>query len=67
MLLGAIMLIRSPLTGAGVSLGVALGVTLPFAGVTILLMRMVLRSRSWKQTGWVGRPGGRDSGGHRGA
>ncbi len=31
MLLGALMLIRSPLTGAGVSLGVALGVTLPCA------------------------------------
>ena len=27
MLLGALMLIRSPMTGAGVSLGVALGVT----------------------------------------
>jgi membrane-bound serine protease (ClpP class) len=51
MLLGALMLIRSPLTGAGVSLGVALGVTLPFAAITILLMRVVLRSRSWKQTG----------------
>jgi membrane-bound serine protease (ClpP class) len=51
MLLGAIMLIRSPLTGAGVSLGVALGVTLPFAALVVLLMRLVLRSRSWKQTG----------------
>jgi membrane-bound serine protease (ClpP class) len=50
MLLGAVMLIRSPLTGAGVSLGVALGVTLPFAGLSILLMRLVLRSRTWKQT-----------------
>ena len=50
MLLGALMLVRSPLTDAGVSLGVALGVTLPFALLTILLMRLVLRSRSWKQT-----------------
>ncbi len=50
MLLGALMLIRSPLTGAGVSLGVALGVTLPFAALTVFLMRMVLRTRSWKQT-----------------
>ncbi len=50
MLLGAFMLIRSPLTGAGVSLGVALGVTLPFAALTILLMRLVLRTRGWKQT-----------------
>jgi len=49
MLLGALMLIRSPLTGAGVSLGVALGVTIPFAVLTVLLMRLVLRSRSWKQ------------------
>jgi membrane-bound serine protease (ClpP class) len=45
------MLIRSPLTGAGVSLGVALGATLPFALVTVLLMRLVLRSRRWKQAG----------------
>jgi membrane-bound serine protease (ClpP class) len=50
MLLGAILLIRSPLTGAGVSLAVALGVTLPFAGLVVLLMRLVLRSRAWKQT-----------------
>ena len=49
MLLGALMLVRSPLTGGGVSLGVALGVTLPFAGLTIFLMRLVLRSRGWKQ------------------
>ena len=50
MLLGALMLVRSPLTHAGVSLGVALGVTLPFALLTIFLMRLVLRSRSWKQS-----------------
>jgi len=50
MLIGALMLIRSPLTGAGVSVGVALGVTVPFALVTIFLMRLVLRSRGWKQT-----------------
>src|ERR1700736_1014248 len=48
MFLGALMLVRSPLTHAGVSLGVAAGVTLPFALITILLMRLVLRSRSWK-------------------
>ena len=52
MLLGALLLVRSPLTGAGVSLGVALGATLPFAAITIVLMRLVLRSRSWMpQTG----------------
>jgi membrane-bound serine protease (ClpP class) len=61
MLLGALMLVRSPLTHAGVSLGVAFGVTLPFALLTILLMRLVLRSRLWKSsTGreqLVGSPG----------
>jgi membrane-bound serine protease (ClpP class) len=52
MLLGALMLVRSPLTGAGVSLGVALGATVPFAVLTILLMRLVLQSRTWApQTG----------------
>ena len=48
MFLGALMLVRSPLTHAGVSLGVAAGVTLPFALITVLLMRLVLRSRFWK-------------------
>ena len=48
MLLGALMLIRSPLTTAGVSLSVAAGVTVPFAILTIVLMRLVLRSRGWK-------------------
>jgi membrane-bound serine protease (ClpP class) len=48
MLLGALMLIQSPLTHAGVSIGVAVGATLPFAMVTILLMRLVLSSRAWK-------------------
>lgn len=52
MLLGAMFLVRSPLTSGGVSLGVALSVTLPFAVLTVFLMRLVLRSRSWKnQTG----------------
>jgi membrane-bound serine protease (ClpP class) len=52
MLLGALMLVRSPLTGAGVSLGVATGATLPFAVLSIALMRLVLRSRRWPaQTG----------------
>jgi membrane-bound serine protease (ClpP class) len=48
MLLGALMLVSSPLTHAGVSLGVAFGVTLPFALITVMLMRLVLKSRSWK-------------------
>jgi membrane-bound serine protease (ClpP class) len=50
MLLGALMLVSSPLTGMGVSLATALGVTVPFAVIVILLMRLVLRSRSWKQS-----------------
>jgi membrane-bound serine protease (ClpP class) len=49
MVLGALMLIRSPLTGWGVSLVTALGMTLPFALIVIFLMRLVLQSRSWKQ------------------
>jgi len=48
MLLGALMLVQSPLTHAGVSLGVAAGVTLPFAVITVFLMRLVLKSRGWK-------------------
>src|SRR5256885_3319723 len=48
MLLGALFLIRSPLTAGGVSLGMASAVTLPFAVLTVLLMRLVLRSRKWK-------------------
>jgi membrane-bound serine protease (ClpP class) len=48
MLLGALMLIHSPMTGAGVSLGTALGVTVPFAVIVVILMRLVLRSRTWR-------------------
>jgi membrane-bound serine protease (ClpP class) len=50
MLLGAMFLIRSPLTAGGVSLGIAVSATLPFAALTVLLMRLVLRSRKWKST-----------------
>jgi membrane-bound serine protease (ClpP class) len=48
MLLGALFLVRSPLTNGGVSLGIALAATLPFALLTVFLMRLVLRSRQWK-------------------
>lgn len=48
MLLGAMFLIRSPLTPGGVSFGVALASTLPFAVLTVFLMRLVLKSRKWK-------------------
>ncbi len=48
MFLGAIFLIRSPLTAGGVSVGVALSGTLPFAVLATVLTRLVLRSRKWK-------------------
>ncbi len=48
MFLGAIFLIRSPLTPGGVSFGVAFAATVPFALLTVFLMRLVLRSRKWK-------------------
>ena len=50
MVLGALMLIRSPFTGMGVSLSTALGVALPFAVIIVILMRLVLHSRNWKQS-----------------
>ena len=48
MVLGALMLVQSPWTGMGVSLGAALGVAIPFAVIVIILARLVLRSRTWK-------------------
>jgi len=48
MLLGAMFLVRSPLTPGGVSFGVAFAATLPFAFLTVFLMRLVLKSRKWK-------------------
>jgi membrane-bound serine protease (ClpP class) len=48
MLLGATFLIRSPLTPGGVSVGVALAATVPFALLSVFLMRLVLKSRKWK-------------------
>ena len=48
MTLGALMLIRSPLTGKGVSLITALSVAIPFALIIVFLMRLVLRSHVWK-------------------
>src|ERR1700734_337098 len=50
MVLGALFLIDSPLTGMGVSLGAALGVAIPCAVIVVILMRLVLRSRTWKQS-----------------
>lgn len=48
MLLGAMFLIRSPLVPGGVSFGVALAATIPAAFITVFLMRLVLKSRRWK-------------------
>jgi len=48
MVLGALFLVRSPMTGMGVSLWTALSVVIPFAIIVIILMRLVLRSRKWK-------------------
>jgi membrane-bound serine protease (ClpP class) len=48
MVLGALFLIRSPMTGMGVSLWTALSVVIPFAIIVIILMRLVLHSRTWK-------------------
>jgi membrane-bound serine protease (ClpP class) len=53
MVIGALVLIRSPLTGLRVSLGTALGATLPFALLTVFLMRMVIQSFAWKQAAGV--------------
>jgi membrane-bound serine protease (ClpP class) len=50
MFLGAIFLIKSPLTGMGVSGWTALAVTIPFAVIVIILARLVMRSRTWKQS-----------------
>ncbi|HTS11398.1 MAG TPA: nodulation protein NfeD [Candidatus Limnocylindrales bacterium] len=48
MVLGALMLIRSPLTGGGVSAWLAFSVAIPFAIIIVFLARLVLRSRTWK-------------------
>jgi membrane-bound serine protease (ClpP class) len=48
MILGALMLVRSPITGGGVSGWIALSVALPFAVIIIFLARLVMRSRRWK-------------------
>ncbi len=50
MLLGATFLVRSPLTPGGVSIGVALVATIPFALFTVFLVRLVLKSRKWKSS-----------------
>ncbi len=48
MVLGAVFLVKSPLTGMGVSLFTAVCVAIPFGLIVIFLMRLVLKSRGWK-------------------
>jgi membrane-bound serine protease (ClpP class) len=50
MLLGALLLIHSPITGGGVHLSIALAVTIPAALIAVFLMRLVLRSFKWRQS-----------------
>jgi membrane-bound serine protease (ClpP class) len=48
MVLGSLILIDSPLPELQVRLATALGVTLPFAGITIFLLRLVILSHKTK-------------------
>ncbi|HEV2490847.1 MAG TPA: nodulation protein NfeD [Candidatus Acidoferrales bacterium] len=50
MLLGALLVIHSPITGGGVHLSIALAVTIPVALIAIFLMRLVLRTFKWRQS-----------------
>src|SRR5256886_700594 len=47
MFLGALFLVRSPLTSGGVSLGVALAANLPFRVITLVLMRLGVGPPKW--------------------
>jgi membrane-bound serine protease (ClpP class) len=46
MLAGALILVRSPITGAGVSPAIALGFTIPFAVLAVMVMRLAMRTFS---------------------
>ena len=48
MILGAIMLIDSPLPEMRIHLGTAIAVTLPFAAITVFLVTIVVRARAAK-------------------
>lgn len=50
MVLGALMLVHSPITSGGVHPDIALAVTIPVALIVIFLTRLVLRSFRWKRT-----------------
>ncbi len=55
MVLGSLILIDSPLPELRVRLATALGVTLPFAGITVFLLRLVILSHKTKS--YVGMEG----------
>ena len=61
MVLGALLLINARLPGGGIALWTALSVSLPFAAITIFLLRLVMLSRKMKSTtgaaGMVGQIG----------
>jgi membrane-bound serine protease (ClpP class) len=58
MVLGALMLINTRMPGGSVSLGTALAVTLPFALITVFLLRLVIKARQTKvATGAAGMVG----------
>ncbi len=48
MVFGAVMLFESPIPEMGVRWGTAISVAVPFAAITIFLLRLVIRSRGWK-------------------
>jgi membrane-bound serine protease (ClpP class) len=50
MVAGGLLLIRSPITGFGVSPWTAVTATLPFALLSVLIMRKVIESHRWKQS-----------------
>ncbi|HEY4683058.1 MAG TPA: NfeD family protein, partial [Candidatus Acidoferrales bacterium] len=48
MVFGAVMLFESPVPEMGVRWGTAISVAIPFAAITVFLLRLVLKSRAWK-------------------
>jgi len=61
MVFGSLILVDSPLPEMRVHLGTAVGVTLPFAGISIFLLRLVILSRKTKSVagmdGMIGKVG----------
>ena len=59
MVLGALMLVNSPMPGASIHLSTALGVTAPLAAITIILLRLAMAAHKRKAV--TGREGMIDS------